>query len=290
MPHQLELPAISREGHLHECLVWLLTHGLECSLATRKMHADHARFLVAFFGDVHIKSIRYQDIRRYYDAEQVRGIARETIRKRLSTLHMAMEEAVRRELMDRLPPWVVIKTDTRPKEAFWTLEQWQAADAVCDDEELRIWVACGWWTGMHTSDLNRFRWSDVDLWKKTWIRRCTKSKAQPLALPMPDRLHEILLARFGQLQPHPRDLVAGRNMGNPNRAMKALSHRAGVPLIGPINLRHSCETYLEETGADLLFQVTVLGHKSPKMALTVYRHATERTLERGIAAVNAGRR
>lgn len=285
--HQLELPGVSREGHLRECLTWLIDHALECSYHTRRMHAAHARYLLAWFGDVLIKSIRYQDIRRFYEQEQQRGVSRESIRKRLCTLRMAMDEAIRRDLMDKLPPWVVIKSDSRPKDAFWTLEQWEQARSVCDDTDLRAWIDVGFWTGMRTSDLNRFRWCDVELWKKTWVRRATKNKIPPAVLPLPDRLHTLLLARFGELQPHPRDLVSMRNLGHPNRPIKSLCHRAGVPLIGPHGLRHSCETYLYEQGADSAFAMLWLGHKSER-SLSVYRHQTEKTIARGLAAVNTG--
>lgn len=289
--HQLELPGISRDGHLRACLDWLVDHALECGYWTRRMHADHARYLVEYFGDVPIRSIRYQGIRDYYTHELARKLSRESIRKRLCTLKMALDEARRRELIDNLPPWVVIKTDSRPKEGFWTLSQWESVHAVCDDEDFRTWIAAGFWTGMRSADLNRWRWDDVDLWKKTWIRYATKSSRKPRAvapktLPLPDRFHAVLLERFGRLQPHPRDLVAGRNMGHPNRPIKEMAHRAGVPLISPHGLRHSCETYLYESGADEAFQQTWLGLSSPAQ-LKTYRHQTDQTIDRGLAALNA---
>jgi len=237
MSLQLELPGVSRAGTLRHALDHLLTHALECADATRAMHATHARFLLVWFGDAQLEVITYPEIRRYYLDEQRRGMSRETCRKRLSTLHMAMAEAVRMGWLKAVPPWVVIKTDSKPRNTFWTRTQWEAAHIACDDDDLQAWVALGFWTGMHTSDLNRCRWCDVDLVRKTWIRRNTKSKAAPLELPMPDRLWSVLKERKEAKQPHPRDLVAGRNMGNPNRPLRAICHRADVPLVSPIGLR-----------------------------------------------------
>ena len=200
---------------------------------------------------------------------------------------MAMSEAVRQGWLEKVPPWPVIKTDTRPKDAFWTLAQWEAAHLACDDNDLRTWIDCGWWLGMHTSDLNRFRWTDVDLVGKTWVRRNTKSKASPTVLPLPERLWKILKARFDEVQPHPRDHVAGRNMGHPNRPLKEICNRADIPRLSPIGLRHSCETYLEECQASEVFQTTWMGLKSPKMLHKHYRHVTGPMLDKGIAAMNA---
>ena len=38
-------------------------------------------------------------------------------------------------------------------------------------------------------------------------------------------------------------------------AQQTHCHRAGVTLISPIGLRHSCETYLEGKGTTELFQI-----------------------------------
>lgn len=266
----------------------MVTHELECAAATREMHARHGVYLVQFFGDVPIWSLRYQDILRYKRHELQRGRARETVRKRLNTLSMAMRSAIRRELMDKEPPFPEIKSDTKPSARFWTIAQWEASDAIHDDEEFRIWCALGWWTGMHSSDIDRLRWDDVDLWKKTWVRRCTKNakRVEPRALPLPDRLHAILAERFGRMQPHPRDLVCGRRMGHPNRALKAIAARAGVPEISPKDFRHSCVTFLFESGCDEKFVAEWTGHATPRMPQTTYRHSTAETIARNIAAVD----
>jgi len=288
MTLQLELPGVSRAGTLRHALDHLLTHALECADATRAMHATHGRFLLAYFGDERqLDAIKYPDLQRFYRDEQRRGLSRETVRKRLSTLHMALAESVRMGWLTAVPPWVVIKTDSKPRNTFWTRTQWEAAHIACDDDELRTWVACGFWTGMHTSDLNRFRWCDVDLVRRVWTRRNTKSKAEPLELPLPDRLWSVLHERHETLQPHRRDLIAGRSMGHPNRPMREICHRADVPQLSPIGLRHSCETYLSERGCNEEFQVAWMGLKSPRMLWKHYRHLTPTKVDEGKKAMNA---
>lgn len=284
---QLELPGVAAPAGLRGALNHLLSHVLECADATRAMHHVHARYLLAWFGDRPLTEITYPELRRYYVEEQARGRSRETTRKRLSTLHMALAEAVRNGLLEKVPPWVVIKTDSKPRKTFWTLVQWEAAHLACDDEDFATWVALGYWTGQHTHDLNRMRWSDVDLVRRTWTRRNTKSKAEPTELPMPDRLWRILHDRHEATQPHRRDLISVRSMGHPNRVLRALCRRADAPEISPIDLRRSCETLLAERGTAELFQTTWLGLKSPRMLWRHYRQVTGPTLDDGIAAVNA---
>lgn len=284
---QLELRGLG--SGLRQALSWMF-ETMECTMATRQMHADHARYLVKFFGDVDVATLGYPQLREYYFSEKARGIAKETIRKRLSTMKMALREAVAHGTLSRLPDWPVIASDTRPKEGYWTLVQWEAAHLACDDTDFRTWIANGWWLGLHTKDLNSFRWQDVDLVKATWVRRNSKTRIRPATLPLPYRLLEVLRERHAEMNPHPRDLVSWHSMGHPNREIKELARRAGVPVISPIEAaRHSCETYLEECGTSELFQQHWLGLKSPRMLKRVYRHITDPTIGDGISKVNARR-
>lgn len=291
---QLELPGVSGVGTLRESCNWFLANCMDgLAIKTQEMHTAHCRYFCDFFGDAKsIKAIRYAELKRYKQSEEKRGCALETIRKRLGTLHQVLEEATRRELpqlIATLPPWISIKTDTRRKESFWTLAQYEAARAACDDDlDMRTWVDIGFWCGSHSSDINRFRWGDVNLWKKTWTRRNTKSKAEPIDLPLPDRLHKILLERHTLLQPHPRDLITGRNLGHPHRPIKALALRADVPSISPIGLRHSCGTFLEESGAPPAFIQNWFGHKSVKTYRKHYVHLSEQMVADGMAALERG--
>lgn len=285
---QLELPGISPNDTLSSACTWLQM-ALVCEYWTRRMHADHCRYLLSYFGEARVADIGYAQMMEYVRHEQRRGLSKETIRKRLSTLKMALREAISHGTLDRLPDFPVLRPQSHPRQGYWTRLQWEAVHLACDgDEEFRTWIDVNWWTGMHPSDIDRFRWQDVDLVRKTWVRRNTKVHARPAELPLPDRLHGILLKRRELNQPHPMDLVCGQRMGCPNRELRALAQRAGVPEIAPMEAgRHSCETYLEECGATELFQMTWLGLKSPAMLKKHYRHATPKTLSQGIAAVNA---
>lgn len=283
---QLELPSVSPPAGMRQALGWMLEE-VEGSVWTRRMHADHARYLLAYFGDVPVKTLRYVTIREYVKAEKRRGISKETIRKRLCTLKMALREAVAHDVIERLPEWPVVVSDSRRKEGFWTLTQWEAAHLANDDDEFRTWVASNWWFGSRSKDLDRFRWQDVDLVRGTWVRRGQKTGIKEAVLPLPRRMWDILQERHDAIAPHPRDLVCGHRFGHPNRAIKELARRAGVPEISPSEAgRHSCETFLEETGVSEAMQLLWLGLTSPRM-LKSYRHVTPATKFHAIGMVNA---
>lgn len=283
---QLELPALNQATGLRQALSWMLEEA-EGSEWTRRMHADHARYLLKYFGDRPVQAIGYVAIREYYREEKRRGISKETIRKRVGTLRMALREAVAHGVIEHLPEEPVIRSDTRRKEGFWTLTEWEAAHLACDDEEFQTWVACNWWMGSRAADLDRLRWQDIDFVKGTWIRRSSKTGVKPAELPLPNRLLEILRERHERVQPHPRDLVTGQRMGHPNRALRALARRAGIPEISPSEAgRHSCETFLEESGVSKAMQLQWLGLTSEKM-LKHYRHVTPATVDGSMELVNA---
>jgi integrase len=286
-PIQLELHGLTADAGLRAACNWL-AETLDCEDWTRRMHADHCRYLLAYFGDRRVDDIRYAELIGYVRHELKRGLSKETVRKRLSTMKMAMREALAHGTLDRLPDFPVLRPQNHPRQGYWTKTQWDAANLACDgDEDFRTWVAVNWHTGMHSSDIDRFRWQDVDVVSKTWVRRNTKVKAEPKTLPLPDRLCGILRERRERLQPHPRDLVCGHPMGHPNRELRDLANRAGIPPITPTEAgRHSAETYLEECGATELFQMEWLGLKSPAMLKRHYRHATAKGMGAGIALVN----
>lgn len=256
----------------------LMLENFEGADGTREMHTCHARYLVAHFGDVDVRALGYPEILAWMRHERARGLAKETIKKRLATLKLALLEAIGRRALDRLPEWPVIRSDTRPTAGFWTPPQLGAATLACDDDDLRIWLTNGWWGGMHLSDLDRFRWGDVDLTRKTWTRRNTKTKVPPAELPMPDEWHGLLVARRELVAGHPRDLIAGHKMGNCNAELRALCTRADVPRISTIGLRHSCATYLHAEGYSAALSQHWLGLTSERMLQRHYRHVTADTV------------
>lgn len=290
---QLSLP-LTEECRLSRAFAWMLEEH-DCKPSTLLMHRAHACYFldgverggvtVEGLGDVDVRAIGYPEIMAWVRRERLHGLAKATVIKRLSTLKLGLLMAVEHGILDRLPQWPRLRSDSRASQAFWTHEHLRAALAACDDDDLGAWIMIGWWTGFHASDIDRFRWEDVDLGRGTWVRRNTKTSVPPIKLPLPGEFHAWLTERRERLAPHPRDLVVGRRQGHPNGYLRALARRAGIPEISTIGLRHSCESHMADRGVDPLVQQTVLGLTSMRM-LAVYRHPHPKRIEREIGGIS----
>lgn len=255
---------------------------IECRPATWKMHLAHTLYLIEGtgkrggvrrpgIGDRDVSRIGYPEIMAWYRNERLHGLSKESCKKRLSTLKLGLLAACELRALERLPQFPSIRSDTKRGEAWWTRDEFERAIAECDDEDMAAWFTVGWWTGMRSSDINRFRWDDVDLVRGTWTRAATKTGVPPALLPLEAPFRAWLEDRRQRLNPHPRDLVVRVRQQNPNVYLRGLCERAGVTSISTKGLRHGRETYLYETGADVATQVLQMGLTSERM-LRVYRH------------------
>jgi len=264
-----------------------MLENIECAAGTRIMHEAHSRYLLEYFGDVDVRKLGYPEIIEWTRHERKRGLAKETIKKRLCTLKLSMLEAVAHGVMERLPQWPVIRSDTRPSTGFWTLAQLDAVVASCDDQDMAMWLVNGWWGGMHLSDLDRFRWADVNLTTRTWVRRNTKTRAEPATLPLPEGWRQALVKRREGVAGHPRDLIAGHAMGNCNAELKVICERASVPRISTIGLRHSCASYLSAEGFTAALTQHWLGLTSERMIQRHYRHVSLESVSSALDRIRA---
>lgn len=278
---QLEL-GINPPGCLFEALTWTIEHR-DCAPATRSQHLDHRRWLCDYFGSArNVETIGYNEVRKYIDDEVRRGIMRVSIKKRLVTLRMGLEDAFRRGMRKTSTEWwPEIKSDSKPGQDLWSHEQWRVGRLAFEAPQ-RIGIDCLFWTAMHTSDVRRWRRSDVDLVRKLWRRYNTKSKVDPTWLPLPDEFAAILEEWFTVAQiTAPNHLVCPDFWVSPIKPMARACLRADLPRITPLGLRRSCVSYMFEIGiqkgqpADTISQFCALwlGHKGdPRTSDIIRRH------------------
>jgi integrase len=243
---QLEL-AVYQEGKLYEALTWMVNHRAGITDATRSLHTDHRRWLVEYFGDVPVREINFAAVLRYIEHETARGLMRSTIKKRLTTLRLGLDDSWRRGLLaTRTDWWPEIQSDSRPGQDLWTYQQYRVGRLAFEPAQ-RIGIDILFWTGMHTSDVHRWRRSDVDLARRQWRRYNTKSKAEPKWLPLPDEFTRVLEDWFtGEGISDPAMRVAPQFWLFPSKGMVRTSAKAGLPHVTPLGLRRSCVSYLFE--------------------------------------------
>lgn len=278
---QLEL-GINPKGSLFEALTWTIEHR-DCAAATRSQHLDHRRWLCDYFTPTRVVAgIGYNEVMAYIDAEVRRGIMRVSVKKRLVTLRLALDDAFRRGLRPTSTEWwPEIKSDSKPGQDVWTYDQYRVGRLAFEAPQ-RIGIDVLFWTGMHTSDLMRWRRSDVDFGRKLWRRYNTKSKADPAWLPIPDEFARILEQWFLDAGiSAPSHLVAPDFWVSPIKPMARVCVRADLPRITALGLRRSCVSHMFELGlrkgqpADTVAQWCALwlGHKGdPRTSDIIRRH------------------
>lgn len=211
------------------------------------MYHEQRGWLVDHFGDVVVAAVRFAEVNGYIDHETARGLMRETVRKRLKLLRLALDDAWRRGLLAERPHWwPEIKSDSKPGQDFWTYQQYKQGRLAFDADQ-RIGVDVLFWTGMHTSDVHRWRRGDVDLERKTWRRYNTKSKAIAKWLPLPEEFGQILADWFtGNGLTEPAHRIAPRFWAYPSKGMIRTCARASLPHVTPLGLRRSCVSFIFE--------------------------------------------
>lgn len=178
---------------------------------------------------------------------------------------------------------------------------------LSDDERARLLVACkaaSWarlyalvllalTTGARRGELTRLRWCDIDVERGEAHVRETKN-GQPRVLPLVGALREQLrgfldedVARFKLGTPS--QLVFGSRIRpkvafNFEEAWREALRASRVRDFRFHDLRHSCASYLAQSGASLLEIADVLGHKQLRMAMR-YSHLTIGTKRALVARV-----
>jgi len=300
--HQLEL-AISQAGTLVEALTWTIEHR-DCAAATKAQHGDHRRWLLDYFSrefnvpvdKVRIESIGFPQVLKYIADEgpEGRGLDKITVKKRLITLRMALEDCYRRGLLAKtIDWWPDIEAPGKPGQDLWTYEQYRQGRLAFEPGQ-RIGIDILFWTGMHSSNVLGWRRHDVDLVGKRWRRYNTKSKAEPAWLPLPDEFAKILDDWFAQEGIWAPTLkVAPQWWASPIKPMARVCHRAGVPRVTQLGLRRACVSYQFELGAKKNMDMKRLaewvafwlGHKGdPATSSIIRRHYLRWTPE----AIRAG--
>jgi integrase len=285
---QLILPGIIQRGTLAETLDWFLSRSLHTwSDATRGQHEDHARWLWQHFGSgCTLDLITYERLCRYRDAEgpNGRGITYTTIRKRLTTLRMALKEAQRREIIERLPPWPVLPNDALAGTRVASVAEYRALQGEFEGR-WRRWVVLAYRSGMRKSDLARARRCDFDLEAGTFLRRSTKTKARYPAEPMPmhQELADMIREWDATESPGPKEPVCGA-WTMVVRDLAAACMRLGIVRIGPNDMRRSCESNMVAAGATAEFRSLFFGH-SEAIAEKHYVRVTPQLLAGGAEAL-----
>jgi integrase len=268
-------------------------------------------------GDVRLRQLSAADLRRLEDEWRTHGRQRADPRSgsgpgltqarvsfRRSVLHVALQEAVVRELLqgnpvDRLGRDVSAADHSERPRRSLTLDEARRVLAALDDPRWAEWRPL-WRTallsGLRLGELRGLRRQDVELapedaqggWlrvRQQWTRDAgkdvlsTPKGRKTRDVPITPPLARTLRAHLAE-QSH--ELVFGDAEGRPfsdwrcRSALRGLMRELGIAVISPHELRHSFASFALAAGIPLSYVSWILGHSDTKITHATYGHFMER--------------
>jgi integrase len=260
---------------------------------------------VPVIGRVKLAKLTPQHLQRLYTLRLTAGAAPQTVVHLHRTLHRALNQALRWDLVTRNvaalvdPPRV-----ERPEHVALSPIQARRLMQVAKGERLEALYTLALMTGLRRGELLGLRWQDVDLEsRRLVIRRSlqidgegrwvlgapkTKRSRRPVLLTATAaealRRHRDRQAAEREQAAdlwHDQDLVFANTVGNPvgekellHRSFYPLLERAGLPKVRFHDLRHSTATLLLGEGVHPKIVSELLGHSQIGITLDTYSHVT----------------
>jgi integrase len=261
------------------------------------------RHILPELGHIPLQKLTPQHVQKFYASKLQEGLSPNTIRLIHGTLHKALKNAVRWNLVPRnicdavSPP----KRTTRREMHVLTIEQAQQLLETAIGHRLEALLTVAVATGMRRGELLALRWQDINfetssLYICRSVSRLTghgfvesepKTAASRRKITLPQfALEALRVHRTRQLEARlkagerweDRDLVFPNIWGgflSTNRLFSsfiALLKDAGLPHVRFHDLRHSAATILLVMGAHPKVVQELLGHSRIAMTLDIYSH------------------
>jgi integrase len=243
-----------------------------------------------------------RDVRGMLDDMRGDGAGARVVQHIHATLRVALEHAVREELLPRnVAKLVQVAAPPREDREPLTVEEAQTLLKAARDDRLHALYVATLLLGMRRSEALALRWSDVELDEGVLtIRRTvhrvageglvtlpTKTRKSTRTVPLPPAVGHAL-RRHQQRQSveaeaggwTDRGLVFATPRGtaidprNFTRMFGALCDRAGVRRVRLHDLRHTCVTMLLQLGVPPRVVMEIVGHSTLEMTMRVYGHVS----------------
>jgi integrase len=270
---------------------------------TRVAYALNVRRLPPWLGAKRLDELRPADFQRFYSELTNDGKASNTVRQVHMTMHKAMNDALRLDMVTRNPTEGVELPRLAQKEIlFYTEEQLaRLFRATSGDRFHALWIVLGT-LGVRLGEALGLQWSDID-WqqgsvsiarklerdrehgvlvlselKTKYSKRTLHLGAGPLAALAGHRDRQDFERKKAGDAWQEHGLVFTTIYGGPLDQTRIHEHwtpavaKAGLPRYNPHALRHSVASNLLRGGCDLMKVARMLGHRNATMVLQVYGH------------------
>ncbi|ADW21634.1 MULTISPECIES: site-specific integrase [Thermus] len=291
---------------------WLARKEKSLAAKTLANYRREVGYFLKYLGQKRLQDIRPLDIRQALDRMAAEGLGVRAQKKALLHLRALFKEALGLELVARDPTAAVrLKAERRPK-AGRSLEPHEAEALLAAFDAwptwgvgmaLRLCLALG----LRAGEALGLKWGDIDLEAGTLsVRRAwtclggrghlttPKTSRAQRTIPVPRATLGRLRDRWETLVaqglrpkdlkewwvfPSEKDPSRPLNPHSLNHALRKMTAKLGIPPVRVHDLRHSYGSLLLANGAPLELVAERMGHASPNVTLSVYRHllAHERT-------------
>ncbi|CDH46996.1 tyrosine-type recombinase/integrase [Candidatus Contendibacter odensensis] len=261
---------------------------LDSSRAKKSHREDVIRSttLLSHLGDVDAYTLSGSDMQRYV-SERGEKVSPSTINRELALLSVAVNRA---QVGGYPIPNPVRGHKQREPEGRldWLTEQEAVAllagARLSDALYLADWITVALHTGLRHGEINGLRWEDVKN-GSVWIDGHRTKSGKRRVLPLtPDALAAI------ERQPRRAETVFSHEGGRPIRdvrtALARACQRAGIRVITPHLLRHTCASWLAQRGVPLYNIRLWLGHSTLSVTER-YAHLAPEHLVDCVAALSS---
>ena len=270
--------------------------------ATKKQLRFAKSNMTTFFdGDKPISEITSADAEDYRiwletkarvvgEDKKPRGLAKNTVRRRMGRAREFFNLAVRRGIIAKNPfADEAVSVSGNPERQFFVPSDWvEKCIKVANCEDWRIMLAFARYAGMRSHETRLQRWEDIDIPNRSMIVRSTKTPPERVCPIFPELLPHLIRAK--EMAPGGAELVVSRYTPDQNigETIKKIIKRAGLTVWPrPIqNLRATRETELiaEYPIKDV---ASWLGNSAP-IAMKHYAMTMKSSFERAIQSGAGG--
>lgn len=278
--------------------------------STLRTYRLNVKRLNAELGNVTLEALRPPHVQAAYNALSARGLAPRTVRQVHLTLHKALADAGRLELVIRNVSEATTRPRINAKEMNWYPAEDLARLFITSrgDRYHALWVVLGT-VGLRLGEARGLKWGDIDTRAGTLAVRRTlqrvsgaglvfgepKSESSRRTVELPPTALDALEAhrdlqtferkRLGEVW-QDFNLVFPSEIGTPlehgrielrwHQAIKV----AGIPRYRIHDLRHSVATHLLAGGMQPLEVAATLGHSNAALVLQTYGHVIPSSRQR----------
>jgi integrase len=259
------------------------------------------RHIVPLVGAKRLDRLTAADIRRLLNAKSDEGLSASTVRQLHAVLRVALQQAVRDDLLPRNVAQLVQVPVACPDpvQPLDLDDARQLLETARGGRLYALWaVAIG--VGLRRGEALALRWSDVDLDGGTLrveqsVQRVDgklrfappKTARSRRTIPLPSVCVAALRAHWAAqnaerlgagLAWHDFGLVFTTSIGTPieprnlNRSFDALCARAGIRRLRVHDLRHTCASLLLAQGVAPRVVMEILGHSQIAVTMNIYSH------------------